>query len=633
MTNTSIAGFPTNTKTQSSPINTKMTGFPYSIVELLPGQLSKKTDSNRKYLLSLDTENLIRNHLIEAGLWHTSQMPENIHWGWESPTCQLRGHFLGHWLSAAARVFAATGDTELKGKADRIVSELARCQKENGGEWVGSIPEKYLEWVSTGKTVWAPQYTLHKTFMGLIDMYKLAGSKQALEIADKWSDWFYRWSGQFSRDQFDDILDCETGGMLEIWAELYDITGRREHYELLQKYYRHRLFDPLLAGEDVLTNMHANTTIPEVLGAARAWEVTGEQRWRDIVEAYWQLAVTKRGFYCTGGQTCGEIWTPPHEMSSRLGEKNQEHCSVYNMMRLAGFLLRWTGEAIYADYWERNLYNGIMAQGHWEGFYPSGVKPQQPLTGLIAYFLPLRSGSEKYWGSHTHDFWCCHGSLVQANAVHTEGIYFEEPDGVTICQYIPSALHWGKDGNAVVISQQINHKAGKCNSVNKTNIEHMHRPMSLDVDFTICCDSPTEFVLKFRIPWWIKGDAKIFINGELTDIQAEPSSFCSIKRIWDRDTVSIELPKELSVCPLPDDPETVAFMEGPIVLAGLCDEDRVLYGDKKHPETILVPDNERMWSSWIINYRTQGQDRNIRFIPLYDVGYEKYSVYFRVTSP
>jgi len=611
-------------------ITTKMKSFPYSAVELLPGQLSKKTESNRKYMMSLKTENLLQNHYLEAGLWSTNHLPENIHGGWESPTCQLRGHFLGHWLSAAAKLCAATGDAEVKGKADRIISELARCQKENGGEWVGSVPEKYLDWISTGKAVWAPQYNLHKTFMGLLDMYKYTGNKQALEIADAWSNLFYRWSGKFTREQFDDILDVETGGMLEIWADLYEITGRKEHYELMQRYYRRRLFDPLLAGEDVLTNMHANTTIPEVLGAARAWEVTGEQRWRDIVEAYWQLAVTKRGYYCTGGQTCGEIWTPPHEMSARLGDMNQEHCTVYNMMRLAGFLLKWTGDASYADYWERNLYNGILAQGYWEGFYPSGVKPLQPGSGLIAYFLPLRSCSEKHWGSHTHDFWCCHGSLVQANAIHTEDIYFEESNGVTVCQYIPSVLRWNRDGNPVTIRQQTNHKAGSCASVNRTNLDHMHRPMALYTDLTIACSSPTEFELKLRIPWWVQGKAKISVNGEQLDICCETSGFCTIKRVWGSDTVNIELPKGLTVCPLPDEPETYAFMEGPVVLAGLCDEDIVLHGDAQHPETILTPDNERMWSSWVISYRTKGQDRNITFIPLYNIGYEKYKVYFNV---
>ena len=274
-----------------------------------------------------------------------------------------------------------------------------------------------------------------------------------------------------------------------------------------------------------------------------------------------------------------------------------------------------------------------MAQGHWEGFFPNGTTTSQPTTGLIAYFLPLAPGSHKHWGSHTHDFWCCHGSLVQANAVHTEDIYFEELSGITICQYIPSELKYMRGESTIVIRQEIDHKAGSCNIVNKTNLDFMHKPMSLFIGFSVNCSSPAEFELKFRIPWWLKGAAKIYVNGELQSIKADPSSFSSIKRIWDNDTVNIEFPMELSVCPLPDDPRVVAFMEGPIVLAGLCDDDRILYGDTEHPGTILTPDNERQWSSWNISYRTKGQGRNIRFIPLYDVGYEKYSVYFLVKNP
>ena len=187
---------------------------------LLPGLFQQRFDLNRKYMLALKTENLLQNHYMEAGLWGPRNRVDDLHWGWESPTCQLRGHFLGHWLSAAAYIAANTQDQEIKGKADYIVSELARCQRENGGEWVGSIPEKYLEWVVRGKQVWAPQYTLHKTLMGLWDMHTVGGNGQALEILSRWAHWFHRWTGQFGSDQMDHILETETGGMLEVWANL-----------------------------------------------------------------------------------------------------------------------------------------------------------------------------------------------------------------------------------------------------------------------------------------------------------------------------------------------------------------------------------------------------------------------------
>ena len=240
-------------------------------VTLLPSLFRERSRINRKYMMSLDNDNLLQNHYLEAGLWSSATKPANCHWGWESPTCQLRGHFLGHWLSGAARMYAWAKDAEIKTKADYIVSELGRCQEENGGEWVGPIPEKYFDWIAKGKRVWAPHYTVHKTLMGLYDMLELAGNEQALDILIKWAKWFHRWTGQFSQQQLDDILDVETGGLLEVWANLYAVTKQQEHLELMHRYDRRRLFDRLLAGEDVLTNMHANTTIPEVLGCARAY--------------------------------------------------------------------------------------------------------------------------------------------------------------------------------------------------------------------------------------------------------------------------------------------------------------------------------------------------------------------------
>lgn len=123
--------------------------------------------------------------------------------------------------------------------------------------------------------------------------------------------------------------------MLEAWADLYGITGEEQHLDLIHCYERPRLFDRLLAEEDPLTLHHANTPIPEIHGAARAYEVTGDERCRRIVKAYWKCVVTQRGVFLTGGQTVEEVWTSPFKMAAYLGESNQEHCVVYNMIRLA----------------------------------------------------------------------------------------------------------------------------------------------------------------------------------------------------------------------------------------------------------------------------------------------------------
>lgn len=588
--------------------------LPLGSVKLLPGGLVQRAGLNRRYMLSLATENLLQNHYMEAGLWMPRDLPLEAHGGWESPTCQLRGHFLGHWLSAAAHAWANTGDAELKGKADYIISELARCQAENGGEWVFSIPSTYLDWVARGKRVWAPHYTIHKTLMGLVDMAMVGGNAQALEILARAAKWFSRWTAQFTRDQMDDILDVETGGMLEVWANLYGITGEAEHRELMERYDRPRLFNRLLAGEDALVNKHANTTIPEVHGAARAWEVTGEKRWREIVEAYWDFAVTRRGMYATGGQTNGEVWSPMKALAARLGHQTQEHCVVYNMMRLVEMLFRWTGDPAYADYWERNAVNGILAQQH-------------PRTGMVAYFLPMRSGSVKQWGTPKRDFWCCHGTLVQAHTIHPEAIYYSDSTGLVVAQWIPSEVDGGH-GVKLAIKED-------------ARIKQDHRPCSRAYNLSVDCKEPRSFTLRLRIPWWVQGQARILLNGQSMEIRAVPGSFVRLERVWHHDTLSVEFPKALTMEVLPDAPDTVAFLDGPTVLAGLYPptgtngnsilEERSLVGAEV--EAILQPDNEREWGEWRSGYRTQGQPVNMRFVPLHEVEEERYGIYFKVVKP
>lgn len=603
--------------------------LPKGSVKLLPGLFQHRLTLNRQYMLLLKTENLLQNFYLEAGLWNPRNRSEDIHGGWEAPTCQLRGHFLGHWLSAAAFLSANTGDQEIQGKADYIISELGRCQQENGGEWAGSIPEKYLDWAARGKRVWAPHYTLHKTLMGLWDMYAVGNNAQALEILVKWARWFYRWSGQFTREQMDDILDVETGGMLEVWANLYGLTGDPEHYTLMQRYDRRRLFDALIAGCDVLTNMHMNTTIPEVHGAARAWEVTGEERWRKIVEAYWRMGVTERGYYITGGQSNGEVWSPPNQLSARLGFRTQEHCTVYNMMRLAEYLYRWTGDPVYADYWERNLWNGILAQQH-------------PDTGMVAYFLPLHPGAVKTWGTPTEDFWCCHGSLVQAHTVYANHIAYADDRGIVLAQWIPGEITWQVDGVAVKIRLEAD-----------AQLQSHHRPSTNAFRIRILCDQTVDFSLRLRIPWWIAEKPEVNLNGVSSTADVLPSNYLEIKRTWQNDQVQIKLPRRLVAVPLPDDPKMIGLMDGPIVLAGLnpgqaetrgreksgdAKEYRPnysidglsLYGEAAHPWSFLTPDNEREWFYWRGDYRTVGQPINFRLIPLHEVRDEVYTVYFEI---
>jgi DUF1680 family protein len=579
--------------------------MPPGKVSLLPGLFQQRAEVNRRYLLSLRSENLLQNHYLEAGLWSPPARPDGCHWGWESPTCQLRGHFLGHWLSAAARRYAHTGDLELKAKADGIVAELGRCQRENGGEWAGSIPEKYLDWIARGKKVWAPHYTLHKTLLGLYEMAALAGNEQALAILLRWAGWFSRWTEKFPRRQLDAILEVETGGMMELWANLYALTGEPEHLALMRRYERRLFFDALLSGEDALTNQHANTRIPEVHGAARAWEITGEPRWREVVAAFWRSAVTERGAFCTGGQTEGELWTPPGELACRLTQKNQEHCTVYNMMRLAEYLFRWSGEAAYADYWERNAYNGLLAQQH-------------PETGMVAYFLPLEAGSVKKWSTPTETFSCCLGTLVQAHASTEEHIYFEDDEGLVISQAIPSQLSWERDGARLALRLEASGSpAGR-------------GPRSQAFRLRVACARPVEFSLKLRLPWWLSAPAEF----RRADQSAPPveirSNWAILRQTWLEDDLSIHLPADLAACGLPDAPELVAFMDGPVVLAGLVGRETVLEGDPGDLHSLLAPVDELEWYERRQGYRSRVSPHGLRFLPLYEVRDEAYSVYFPI---
>ncbi|HKM04031.1 MAG TPA: beta-L-arabinofuranosidase domain-containing protein [Lachnospiraceae bacterium] len=597
--------------------------------------LRRRERKNKEYLMSLKNEHLLLNYKMEAGLFSGRGHDSSILGGWEDPTCQLRGHFLGHWISAAAFQYEETKDMELKAKADAIVAELAICQEENGGEWVGPIPEKYMDRIAKGKWIWAPQYNLHKLFMGLIDAYRFMGNEQALTIADRFADWFYNWSNKFTRDEFDNILDVETGGMLEAWADLLIITKKNKYQELLKKYYRGRLFNPLLAGNDVLTNMHANTTIPEVLGCARAFEATGDANWMEIVKAYWKCAVTDRGELVTGGQTQGEIWMPLQKIKARLGDKNQEHCTVYNMMRLAEFLFRYTKDPSYLQYMEYNLYNGVMAQT-----YRTGRGPEQGSgNSIVTYFLPMKAASRKDWAGERDAFFCCHGTTVQANAAFNRNIYYQEKNCLYVAQYFDSTVTFQMDAKRVKIEQKQDYMNGSLQTSSENNARQtingvtntfINKPDFKKIVFTIHCEEKTEFTLSLRIPEWITKEASIYVNNELIESIKDSSQFYSISRKWeDGNIVTILLPLGIQFITLPDAKDMGAFRYGPEVLAGLCKQERVLKITQEDITEELSADTEREWGNFRTFYRTENQDPGINFMKLNEIGYEDYQVYFK----
>lgn len=604
--------------------------------KLLPGMAQRKRELNRAYLMKMKPENLLLSHYVEAGLaGRINYKPEGIHWGWDGPLSDIRGTLCGHWLSAAAHIVQETGDVELLARAQHIVTEIRRCQLENGGQWAFPIPEKFLYWLRDGKQPWAPQYVCHKNMMGLLDMHLLTGNALALTILEGCADWFYAFTDTFDRETMNEMMDREeTGGIMEFWADLYAVTGNEKHLTLMRRYERPRLADKLLAGIDVLTNMHANGTVPEIHGYARAYEVTGEQRYRDVVEAYWMMAVDERSMFATGGQSGGEVWTPKRLLAARLGDKTQEHCVVYNMMRLAGYLLKWTGDSKYADYWELNLYNGIYAQGYWEDLHDQmiGGGGHYHEVTTVAYYLPMHPGAHKHWGSEFDDFWCCHCTLLQANAIHAESTFYQTTDGIAVAQFIETKLQTDWNGSMLSIEQTIDPQSGTTMlHDDQANRDMPSRPHSLIIWLDVHMDQPQPFALKVRMPDWMTDRARIQIDGVDVEYELGKDGFARVMLTGEECRVSCILPKDLRCIALPDDPNMVAFVDGPVCLAGLVPEEHQLYGDANHPEyTILCPDDERQWVNWRPGWKTYHQPFGIRFKPLYQIGHEQYTVYFPI---
>lgn len=592
-------------------------------VRVTGGVFRERMNTDRDYLLELDSRCLLQNFYLEAGIIMPGLqvVPDpneaKLHWGWESPTCQLRGHFLGHWLSAAAAFVASDNDFELKTKLDRIVAELARCQKLNGGEWAGSIPEKYMDRLSGSEYIWSPQYTMHKTLMGLVDAYRYAGSDQALEIADHLADWYIKWIERASAVDPDIAYKGEQGGMLEQWAELYDITKNEKYLTLIDAYKNNYMFTELENGSDVLSDNHANASIPISHGSARLYEVFGDKCYRKLTERFWEDAVTKRGMFATTGANAGEFWIPPHKMAQYIGDNDQEFCTVYNMVRTAEYLYRWTGDTRYADYIERAVYNGFLAQ-------------QNKHTGMPTYFLPLRAGAEKKWGTKRNDFWCCHGTMVQSPTLYPGIIYYTDKDSISVAQYIPSDAAVCMNGKKVKISQTTDML-----SYNNQVFfdEHSGGEKSRwSVRFEVGCEESAEFTLKLRVPCWCAGTPKLIIDSQAAAPQIS-DGYILLSRVWTGITViNLVFESKVVLEPLDDQSDLCALVDGPIVLAGLTDKDSGIRYDGDI-ENALYQRTEHTYATYVWKqncYVTKGQRENFELIPLYDVTDEKYTVYFTV---
>jgi Uncharacterized protein conserved in bacteria len=581
---------------------------PPGAVSLRPGLFKERRELTKAYMNRLRTENLLQNHYLEAGIRIDRPVSE-MHEGWESPHCQLRGHFAGHWLSAASRFAAIDGDRVLAARSAEMVAELKKCQELNGDGWVGSIPEKYFGFlVDRSFSIWSPQYTLHKTLMGLYDAYAYTGNEEALAILGAAADWYRSWSASLiERGKANIVYKGECSGMLELWADLYGATGDGRYLELATRYAMPDMFRRLLAGEDPLTNNHANASVPWIQGAARLYEVTGDARYREIVLAFWRKAVEERGMFATTGGNAGEFWVPTGGFGRFVGDRTQEHCTVYNMIRVAQFLFRWTGEAKYCDYIERALYNGVLAQ-------------QNPNTGAISYFLPLQPGARKKWGSETKDFWCCHGTLLQAQAMYEDCVYYRAEGGIAIGQFIASRLETELGGAKVSIEQSVDFSDGGRNQLREGD------ESSVLLRLAISAAGAGSWSLKIRQPSWASGPARISIGGEAMQAAAGKDGFIVITREWGSTSLDIVFSKRVRRESLPGDESRFALVDGPIVLAALASEAPVV-----SPNARILPQYEHQYVAGVDwrsdHYWLETAQGKVALKPLYLIADEPYSVY------
>src|SRR5215470_209227 len=516
-------------------VSWKVLPFPLKQVRLGEGACKVAMEADRQYLHSLPPDRLLHTFRINAGLSSSAQ-PLG---GWEAPDCELRGHYAGgHYLSAVALMYASTGDDELKKNGDLVVAELGKCQAALKSGYLSAFPIEFFDRLRERQKVWAPFYTIHKIMAGLLDMYVYCGNEQALEMAIKMAGWVDGYTGSLSYEHMQRVLGTEFGGMGEVLSNLYAVTGKQDYLEVAQRFDKKQFLDPLAGHRDELKGLHVNTHIPQVIAAARYYELTGKRRHRDIAQYFWDEVVSERS-YCTGGTSNGESWnTDPGELAAELSTNTSECCCAYNMMKLTRHLFGWSPDARYMDYYERAMFNHRLGT----------INPED---GTMMYYLPLASGYWKTFGKPFDAFWCCTGTGSEEYAKLADTIFFHDEESLYVNLYIDSQLDWQEKGIGVKQQTRFPEEQGTTLTINGKN------PLQLSVNL--------------RIPYWVRGGS-VKINGTALAAFSSPGSYLTLNRLWKPgDKIELSLPMQLHMSSMPDDESVQAAMYGPLVLAGRFD--------------------------------------------------------------
>lgn len=513
-------------------IEVKAYSFDLGDVKLLDGPFKDNMERDGKWLLSINNNRLLHSWRVNAGM----QSNARPYGGWEGLDVELRGHTVGHVLSGLALMYASTGDIAYKNKGDSLVNALAEIQQVlNQGGYLSAFPQNLINRVMEGKPVWAPWYTLHKIMAGLVDMYQYAGNKKALEVVTRMSDWAYHKLENLSSEQLAVMHRTEFGGMIEVAYNLYGITGNSNDKKLAEFFYHHSVLDPLSQKQDKLNRLHANTQIPKIIGEARGYELTGDENERTIADFFWQTVIDHHT-YVTGGNSDHEFFFEPDQISKHISRATTESCNTYNMLKLTRHLFTWTADVKYADYYERALYNHILAS-------------QDQETGMVTYFLPYTPGTFKTFSDKENSFWCCVGTGFENHAKYGEGIYYHNENGIYVNLFIPSELTWNEKGIKLVQQTKFPEEA-----TTHITIEEVRNG---------------QISVYIRYPSWASSGATVSVNGKKVKISQKPGSYIALNRNWKvGDKIDVTYPMSLRLVPTNDNPDMAAVVYGPVVLSG-----------------------------------------------------------------
>jgi DUF1680 family protein len=587
--------------------------LPLADVRLAASPFRNAVEVNLRYLLGLDADRLLHNFRTGAGL--APRAP--VYGGWESDT--IAGHTLGHYLSALALIHAQTGEEEPKRRAAYVVDELVLVQKQRGDGYIGALTRKRKDkTVADGQEIfteimrgeissggfdlngsWSPLYTVHKVFAGLLDVHELCGNAAALAVATGLGGYFEKVFAALDDAKLQEVLACEYGGLNESFAELSARTGVSRWLALALRIHDDRVLGPLERREDQLSNIHSNTQVPKLVGLARIHELTGKPEPATAARFFWER-VTGHHSYVIGGNSDREYFFEPDTISRHITEQTCEHCNSYNMLRLTRHLFSWQPDGALFDYYERTHFNHILAQHH-------------PVSGMFTYMTPLMSGAAREFSTPTDSFWCCVGSGMESHAKHGDSIYWEGADTLFVNLYIPSSVHWRARGAQLSLATRY----------------------PIEGDATLRIDTLARggrFAIALRVPAWAAG-ASVTVNGKPVQPTTE-AGYALVTRRWKTgDEVSIQLPMALRIEATRDDPDTIAILRGPLVLAadlGAGASDLVSLAPALVGSDVLAGFEERAGSP--ANYSVaQGTARpeRLSFAPFYGLYERRTAVYFR----